>query len=355
MRNVIGWIGLVVLGLASSLSSPASEATGTLWSVTSFGADDYFQEPSDIAVDLERSLIYVVDAGSARVLAFDLAGKFLRAVGRKGQGPGEFVRPTGACVVAGGDLAVADFGAGRIEIFDPAGTFLRQAQVTETRVADLVQAGELFYTVPSFGVSGYAVAMGSDAESQPLVNVLDGSGKKVLEISTGDFPEAHPFIRAIKHRVSLALSPRGRLVLSYFAANLIQVFERTGEKVAEFSRALPFEPMTPALVGERSPEKGVVQMRAGLDIVSPAAAFGPDGKLYVLTVTETLARHRKTDPDMKDPLPMRFDVVDPESRRVLRTVPCDPGVKAFGVLDGGRLVYIGEDAEGELALKCVRY
>ncbi|MCU0244378.1 MAG: 6-bladed beta-propeller [Acidobacteria bacterium] len=355
MKNVIRWIGLVALGLASSLPSPAIETTGTLWSVSSFGADDYFQEPSDIAVDRERSLVYVVDAGSARVLVFDLAGRFQRAVGRKGQGPGEFVRPTGVCVLSGGGLAVADIGAGRIGIFDPSGTFLRSVTVADTRVADLVQAGELFYTVPSFGTSGYAVAMGSDAKSQPLVNVLDGSGKKVLEISTGDFPETHPFIRAIKHRVSLTLSPRGRLVLVYFAANFIQIFERTGEKVAEFSRPLPFEPMIPALAGERSPEKGVVQMRAELDFVSPAAAVGPDGKLYVLTVTETLARHRKTDPGMKDPLPMRFDVVDPESRRVLRTVPCDPGVKAFGVLDGGRLVYISEDAEGELALKCVRY
>jgi hypothetical protein len=30
-------------------------------------------------------------------------------------------------------------------------------------------------------------------------------------------------------------------------------------------------------------------------------------------------------------------------------------VKAFGVPDGGRLVYIHEDAEGELTLKCVQY
>jgi len=355
VRNIIGWIGLIALGLASSLPSTAAEKTGTLWTVASFGTDDYFQEPSDIAVDTERSLIYVVDAGSARVLVFDFAGRFQKAIGRKGQGPGEFVRPTGACPLAGGGLAVADVGAGRIEIFDPSGTFLRLVQVTETRVADLVQAGERFYTVPSFGMSGHAVTMGSDANNQPLVNVLDGSGKRVLEISTDDFPETHPFIRAIKHRVSLALSPRGQLVLAYFAANLIQIFEPTGEKVAEFSRPFPFKPMTPALTGERSPEKGVVQMRAELDFVSPAAAFGPDGKLYVLTVTKALAEIRRTDPEMKDPLPMRFDVLDPETRRVLRTVPCDPGVKAFGVLDGGRLVYVREDAEGELALKCVRY
>ncbi len=41
--------------------------------------------------------------------------------------------------------------------------------------------------------------------------------------------------------------------------------------------------------------------------------------------------------------------------QAVRTIPCEAGVIAFGVLDGGRLVYVYEDAEGELSLKCVRY
>jgi DNA-binding beta-propeller fold protein YncE len=359
-----GFVG-VILGLAltalivptggPALFASATERAQELWSVTSFGDNDYFENPSDIEVDRDRSLLYIVDAGSCRVLVFDAQGRFLRAIGRKGQGPGEFAQPTGACLVSGGGLAVADYGGNRIVIFDASGEFVRQAKVTETRVADLVQSGGLFYTVPSSGQSGFAITMGSDARSQPLVNVLDEEGKKVLEISVDDFPETHPFIRAIKHRVSLALSPQGRLFLTYFAANLVHVFEKTGQKVGEFTRPLPFKPMTPALVGERSPEKGVVQMRAELDIVSPAAGFGPDGMLYVLTVTKALAEIRKTNPELKDPYPMRIDVIDPRTRQAVRTIGCDAGVKAFEILDGGRLVYVHEDAEGELTLKCVKY
>ncbi|RPJ02321.1 MAG: 6-bladed beta-propeller [Candidatus Aminicenantes bacterium] len=348
-------VGFIAMALVLSLSSFAAGPTQVLWSVTSFGHDDYFQEPSDIEIDRSKSMIYVVDAGSARVLVFDFTGRFKQAIGRKGQGPGEFTRPTGACLTGGGGLAVADFGANRIEIFDPAGRFVRLVNVTESRVADLVQAGGKFYTVPASGMSGYAIATGSDAKSQPLVNVLDEEGKKVLEIVVDDFPEPHPFIRAIKHRASLALSPDGRLFLAYFAANLIQVFDQTGVKVGTFTRPLPFKPAVPALVAERSPEQGVVQMRAELDFVSPAAEFGPDGMLYVLTVTEALAQIRKTNPELKDPYPMRIDIVDARTFQAVRTVPCDPGIKAFAVLDGGRLVYVCEDAEGELALKCVKY
>jgi hypothetical protein len=355
MKCLVGRIGLLVTALLWGPAPLPSETAKTLWSLTSFGSDDFLQEPSDIEIDRSRSLIYVVDAGSARVLVFDFTGRFKQAIGRRGQGPGEFARPTGACLVGGGGLAVADFGANRIQIFDPAGQFVRLINVTETRVADLALAGGKFYTVPSFGMSGYAVTMGSDAKSQPLVNVLDEAGRKVQEISVDDFPETHPFIRAIKHRTCLALSPEGRLFLAYFAVNLIQVFEPTGAKVGAFPRPLPFKPVAPALVTERSPEKGVVQMRADLDFVSVAAAFGPDGLLYILTVTRALAEFRKPNPGPRDPLPMRFDVIDGRTHTPVRTIGCDADVKAFAVMDGGRLVYVCEDAEGELALKCVKY
>jgi hypothetical protein len=357
MNKVIARTGLGML--ASILILPAllfsSGTQEILWSVTSFGANDYFQEPSDVEVDRTRSLIYVVDAGSSRVLAFDFQGKFVRAIGSKGQGPGEFTRPTGAALLPDGGLAVADFAGSRIGIFDPAGKFVRSITVTEARVADLAFFEGRFYTVPMHGSSGHAITMASQDRSQPLVNVLDEQGKRVLEISTSDFPETHPFIRAIKHRVCLAVSPQGKLFLPFFGMNRVHVYERTGQKSGDFTRPLPFRPIEPALAEERSPEKGIVQMRAKLDFVSLAAGFGPDGRLYILTLTKSLAEIQKTDPDLKEPLPLRIDVVDPASLKAVTTLGCDPGVKAFGLMDGGRLVYVYEDAEGELALRCVRY
>lgn len=354
MRRTAGRIGLVSTALLLILSAFPSETTKTLWSITSFGQNDFLQEPSDIEVDDANALIYVVDAGSCRVLVFDFLGGFLRAVGRKGQGPGEFDRPTGMCLLKDSGIAVADFGNNRIQSFDSSGTFVRSIALTEARVADLIISEGLFYTVPSAGASGYAISMGSDQQSQPLVNVLNMVGKKILEISVADFPESQPFVRAIKHHASLSVSPQGRLFLTYSAANLIQVFEKTGQKVGEFSRPLPFKPMPPVLLSERSPEKGVVQMRADRDYVSIASKFGPDGMLYVLTVTESLAEVRKKNPEI-NPLPMRFDVIDPLKAQAVKAVPCDPGIRTFGLMDRGRLVYVYEDAEGELTLKCVQY
>ncbi len=347
-----GLLALLFPGPVSLL--PASGQPQELWSVRSFGDNDYFEEPSDIEVDAVRSLIYVVDAGSCRVLVFDGAGRFLRAVGRKGQGPGEFASPTGLGLTEDGGFAVADRDNNRIQFFGPDGLFKRSIAVKETRVADLVVAGRRIYTVPAHGVSTYNIVMGSESDNQPLVVVLDDQGRVAGELAVPDFPERQPFVRAITHRVSLALAPDGRLFLPFYALNLVRVFDAAGRDEGGFARPLPFKPSAPALVEQRSPEKGVVQMRASLDIVSPAAAFGPDGRLYILTATESLKERLKRPEKERGPAPMRFDVIDPRTRAAVRTIGCDAGVKAFGVLDGGRLVYAYEDAEGELALKCVR-
>jgi hypothetical protein len=335
----------------------SGESMRALWSISTFGNSDFFHQPSDLEVDPSQSLIYIADSGSNRILVFDTRGKFLKVIGNKGQGPGEFMRPTGICLLKDSGLAVADLDNNRIQIFDQDGKFVRAITLTAARVADLIFADGKFYTVPSFGFSGYSLNMDATEKTQPLVTVLDGQGKKVQEISVAEFPEIQPFVRAIKSRVCLALSPRGLLYLPHFAMNVVHVFELSGKKVGEFTRPLPFKPITPRLEEIKSPEKGIVQMRSSLDIVSPAARFGPDGNLYLLTHTESLAERTKKKIDASDrpPDPMRFDVIDPNSYKVIRTIACDPGIKAFGLIDKTRLVYVHEDSEGELVLKCIQY
>ena len=57
--------------------------------------------------------IYVVDAGNFRVQVFDASGDWIMTLGRQGQGPGEFTRPS-APVIGGDRLRVWDSGNRRI-------------------------------------------------------------------------------------------------------------------------------------------------------------------------------------------------------------------------------------------------
>jgi hypothetical protein len=48
--------------------------------------DLFFESPSTVSCDLEGN-IYVVDSGAKNIKKFDAQGKFLKIIGREGQGP----------------------------------------------------------------------------------------------------------------------------------------------------------------------------------------------------------------------------------------------------------------------------
>jgi hypothetical protein len=69
--------------------------------------------------------LYVLDRGNARVLVFDRAGRFVRQLGHKGGGPGEFEVPVGLTVMADGTVAVLDVAHQNVTLFGADGRFRR--------------------------------------------------------------------------------------------------------------------------------------------------------------------------------------------------------------------------------------
>lgn len=88
---------------------------------------DTFNQPSDIIV-APNGDIFVADGhggdSNARIVKFTKEGKFIKAWGRKGSGPGEFDAPHALAFDSRGRLFVGDRGNNRIQIFDQDGMFL---------------------------------------------------------------------------------------------------------------------------------------------------------------------------------------------------------------------------------------
>jgi hypothetical protein len=80
-------------------------------------------KPGRFAVDA-RGQIYIGDNSDMAIKVFDQAGKFLRAIGRKGEGPGEFTFIGDMVPLPDGRLLVTDFQARRTSFFDSEGQFL---------------------------------------------------------------------------------------------------------------------------------------------------------------------------------------------------------------------------------------
>lgn len=82
-----------------------------------------FSQPTNVAVDGDGNL-FVTDTWNNRVQVFDADGKFIRAFGKAGDGPGYFARPKGIAVDADGHVWVADSIQDRVQVFTPEGHLL---------------------------------------------------------------------------------------------------------------------------------------------------------------------------------------------------------------------------------------
>jgi WD40 repeat protein len=83
-----------------------------------------FYRLRDIQVDTDGN-IYVLDSGNQRLQVFDKDGKYLRTIGKRGQGPGEFNTPTQLQLDdETGNIFVKDNGLRKIIIFEKEGKYI---------------------------------------------------------------------------------------------------------------------------------------------------------------------------------------------------------------------------------------
>ena len=92
-------------------------------------APGFFNRPTAIAIAPDGTL-FVADGhgpgSNARIVKFTADGKFIKAWGKEGTGPGEFDVPHGIALDSQGRVFVADRSNSRIQIFDPEGKFLAE-------------------------------------------------------------------------------------------------------------------------------------------------------------------------------------------------------------------------------------
>jgi hypothetical protein len=94
-----------------SLGGASTVAAGLLNRPISFEVDD-------------KGFVYVMDWGDCQIKVFDEAGGYVRSIGRKGQGPGEFQTPASFDLMAQDRLCVHDAMQKRILVFSSDGQCL---------------------------------------------------------------------------------------------------------------------------------------------------------------------------------------------------------------------------------------
>lgn len=134
-----------------------------------------FTRVSDIEVD-EEGNIYVFDSRECRIQLYDKNGKYLKTIGRKGEGPGEFQRASRMTLDAKGKLYVNEYK--KIIIFGEEGTFEKNVNTDFRLSSYLVTKEEKF-----LGWSFIRTEEGSTLD----VILIDSNGKRIDTVAS--FPD----------------------------------------------------------------------------------------------------------------------------------------------------------------------
>ena len=145
------------------------------------GPEEYlFGRIGSLAVDDDRN-VYVFDRQAHHVRVFDDAGVYVRTLGRRGEGPGDFGRAEAIAVLPDGRLLVRDPGNMRVQVFDPASG---ETDEWAYNSGNTYRSGAPLHT----DVRGRTFLLTSDQSGDDIVIILgqDGTHLDTLPEPSGD-------------------------------------------------------------------------------------------------------------------------------------------------------------------------
>lgn len=188
----------------------------------------HMNQPNDVAIAANGDL-YVSDGyGNNRIVVFDKNGKFLRAWGKLGQGPGEFSQPHSIVLDSKGRVYVADRNNSRIQIFDPKGKFLTEWKNIITPWALDVTKNDEIWVVGSSPMLWSEVPASQAYLATPpkdeMFMKLDTEGrlKQLWSVPKGDKPGE------LNWAHSIAVAPDGSIYFAEVMARRAQKFVPAG-------------------------------------------------------------------------------------------------------------------------------
>jgi hypothetical protein len=140
--------------------------------------DYYFEVISDIKAD-ESGNIYVVDSSANSIKVFNREGKYLKDIGRQGQGPGEFMAPMGMSILKD---KITVYSMGRLSFFTLGGDFIQHNNVMFGRLICFDSEGNIITKVP--GPPGNVF--------KEFLRKFNPEGKLLLEVAEIIMPPSPP-------------------------------------------------------------------------------------------------------------------------------------------------------------------
>jgi len=183
-----------------------------------------FESLMDFVYHPDEDLVYVVDAGKKKIVAFDMDGEVALTFGEPGRSPGKFDTPWAISLNSDGQLVVTDVNRKAIMLFKPKGDFVREFLV-DTKLDPVADVKDPLPTGAIELKNGdYLVA---DNANTHLLR-FDDKGKMI-----GGFGKpADAKNRSLGYLgalAGLATDETGRIYVQDYGGDYIQVFDDAGK------------------------------------------------------------------------------------------------------------------------------
>jgi hypothetical protein len=266
------------------------------------GKENYYIPNGGVLNVDESGNLYFADYGNIRIQIFDKSGKFVRTVGRKGQGPGEFMYPTNILFDAAGNICVTD--GIDITVFDKNGIF-------KNRIV-LKSILSYFMIGPRGSIIG--VTQPSAVRSHPKLSLLAldtmGGNPKTLAEYEGEWGQAKRAISVHWYSNHLVFCPLTDSAFAYgFSGEYtIHIADETGHTTLLTMKEETPRPIT-GREKDETMKKGVYSVSGSNDLKE--GVFFPDhrsffsrffnddkGRLYVVKTGSILEKTAPKEVDV---------------------------------------------------------
>ena len=249
-----------------------------------------FHHPSDVDMD-DIGNIYVLDTGNSRVQKFGPDGKYLATIGRKGQGPGEFIMPESLDIDSAGNLIVHDPIQFRFQVL--------MADRSDARI--IVMKDEWVYKVRGLSSGNFAAKgstyprPGKDGKEQKhgqmrLLRIVDQDGR-ILN-SFGELTDfGDPMTNSHGNSFDLDIDGGDAFYVSFSNQNRVEKYSPDGKLLWQADRPLNYGTEVKKKGKIERPSGGGITMTAPeMNACSVGIAADANGRVWVVTLDRQLKK-----------------------------------------------------------------
>jgi hypothetical protein len=184
-----------------------------------------FKTPTDIAVN-SKNQTYIVDSALNCVRIFDSNGRFIRQIGRRGQGPGHMLTPMRIGIDANDTIWIFEFGNMRIQTFSETGTSISIFKTPMRLTSNLV-----FPSINQIALYDYYSAI----KGEGIIKVFNRTGTIIRQIGLHMLPPQInlPWPGGEYDSAEISFNTKTqKYCISYKYSQMIQLFQMNGELIA---------------------------------------------------------------------------------------------------------------------------